>query len=125
MARHLKFALMISLMLGMATLPGCASSGGSSAESAAVNPYTAPPSRSPLSKVVMRSNEIAVRKAVGDPDDSTSYMTGKIFIPFYFGTDAFRTDWIYRGQGRITFSRGVWGDAFKVIAIKYNPNELK
>jgi hypothetical protein len=52
-------------------------------------------------------------------------MTGKIFIPFYFGKDAFRTDWLYEGQGRITFSRGAWGDQFKAITIKYNENELK
>jgi hypothetical protein len=32
---------------------------------------------------------------------------------------------LYEGQGRITFSRGAWGDQFKAITIKYNENELK
>jgi hypothetical protein len=73
----------------------------------------------------MRSIEFAVRKLLGEPDNATSYMTGKMFIPVNFGRDAMRTDWMYEGQGRVVFSRGIWGDAFKVIGIRYNPQELK
>jgi hypothetical protein len=73
----------------------------------------------------MRSSEVEVRKVLGEPDNTSSYMTGKIFIPFYFGTDAFRADWLYESQGRIVFSRGAWGDQHKVISVKYNKNELK
>jgi hypothetical protein len=121
----------------VASLFGCASDGGSGSTSAQapaetsstapaqVDPYTAPPEGSGFSKVVMRSSEVEVRKILGEPDNTASYMTGKIFIPFYFGTDAFRSDWLYEGQGRIVFSRGAWGDQFKAIAIKYNENELK
>ena len=137
MTQKISAGLLASLILGVVSLFGCASGGGSSSAPAQtpaetsstapaqVDPYTAAPEGSAFSKVVMRSSEVEVRKVLGEPDNTTSYMTGKIFIPFYFGTDAFRADWLYEGQGRITFSRGAWGDQHKVIAIKYNKNELK
>ncbi len=129
MTRKISVGLLALLIMGMVSLFGCASGGGSSDTStqapAQAGPYTAPPEGSAFSKVVMRSSEVEVRKVLGEPDNTSSYMTGKIFIPFYFGTDAFRVDWLYAGQGRIVFSRGAWGDQFKAIAIKYNENELK
>lgn len=141
MTRGIIVGLLASSILGVVSLFGCASDGGSGSTSAQapaetpaqapaaaptqVDPYTSPPAGSPFSKLVMRSSEFDVRKILGEPDDTTSYMTGKIFIPFYFGTDAFRTDWLYEGQGRLVFSRGAWGDQFKLIDIKPNPNELK
>ena len=50
-------------------------------------------------------------------------MTGKAWIPFYFGPDATRTDWMYKGQGRVVFSRNKYSGALKVIRILYNPAE--
>jgi hypothetical protein len=138
MIQKVSAGLFASLILGVVALFGCASGGGSSSTSPAqtpaetsskvpapAGPYTTAPEGSAFSKVVMRSSEVEVRKVLGEPDNTTSYMTGKIFIPFYFGKDAFRVDWLYEGQGRIVFSRGAWGDQYKVIAIKYNENELK
>ena len=137
MTWKISVGLLASLIVAMVSLFGCASGGGSSSTSsqtpadtsstapAPAGPYTTAPEDSAFSKVVMRSSEVEVRKVLGEPDNTSSYMTGKIFIPFYFGTDAFRADWLYAGQGRIVFSRGAWGDQFKVTAIKYNENELK
>ena len=137
MTQKISAGLLASLILGVVTLFGCASGGGSSSKPAQppaetsstapaqVDPYTAAPEGSAFSKVVMRSSEVEVRKVLGEPDNATSYMTGKIFIPLYFGKDAFRVDWLYEGQGEIVFSRGAWGDQYKAIAINYNKNELK
>jgi hypothetical protein len=51
-------------------------------------------------------------------------MTGKAWIPFYYGGDTYRTDWMYKGKGRVVFSRNQWSGALKVIRVMHNPNEL-
>lgn len=43
---------------------------------------------------------------VGPPTDQGAYITGKAFIPFYFGSDRSRFELIYRGQGRLIFAGG-------------------
>ena len=44
---------------------------------------------------------------------------------FYYGPDTHRMDWIYRGQGRVVFSRNRWTGGIKVIKLMYNPSELQ
>jgi hypothetical protein len=68
-------------------------------------------------------NDAQVRKVMGEPDDSTAYMTGKMFIPFYFGPDTHRADWIYHRHGRVVFSRNRWSGGLKVISVIYAPAE--
>jgi len=70
-------------------------------------------------------NESRVRKILGEPDDSNAYVTGKAWIPFYYGSDTMRTDWMYRGVGRVVFSRNRYSGGLKVIRVIYNPSELK
>lgn len=113
----------ILILISTLALVGCASDGGSggSAGSAEV----AVPESSPLSKVSMGMDDAQVRKTLGDPDDSSSYMTGKQWIPFYFGPDTHRTDWLYKGQGRVVFSRNQYSGGLKVINVLYNSNELQ
>ena len=43
---------------------------------------------------------------VGQPSDAGSYMTGKAWIPFYYGGDRHRTEFAYKGQGRLIFAGG-------------------
>lgn len=44
------------------------------------------------------------------PDRSQNFESGKRWIPFYFGTDARRTQVLYKGEGCLTFTGGnVWG----------------
>ena len=66
-----------------------------------------------------------VRKVLGDPDNANAYMTGKSWIPFYYGPDTHRTDWMYKGKGRVVFSRNRYSGGLKVIRILHNPNELE
>jgi ABC-type Fe3+-hydroxamate transport system substrate-binding protein len=82
-----------------------------------------PPAGHPFAKVTVGMSDAEVRKVLGEPDNANAYMTGKQFIPFYFGPDQSRTDWMYKGKGRIVFSRNQYSGGLKVIRVMYNPSE--
>jgi hypothetical protein len=46
----------------------------------------------------------------GPPTDQGAYITGKAFIPFYFGSDRSRFELLYKGQGRLIFAGGSVGN---------------
>ena len=46
----------------------------------------------------------------GQPTDQGAYVTGKAWIPFYFGSDRYRHEMVYKGQGRLIFAGGSAGD---------------
>jgi hypothetical protein len=46
----------------------------------------------------------------GPPTDQGAYVTGKAWIPFYFGGDRHRYEMAYKGQGRLIFAGGSLGD---------------
>lgn len=66
-----------------------------------------------------------VQDIAGPPTDQGSYVTGKAFIPFYFGGDRYRYEMTYKGQGRLVFAGGGMGDytSGNLIWIIHNPNE--
>ena len=41
---------------------------------------------------------------VGQPTDQGAYVTGKAWIPFFFGADRYRHELAYKGQGRLVFA---------------------
>jgi len=84
---------------------------------------TPPPPGSPLAKIQVGMSDTDVRKILGDPDNANGYITGKEFIPFYYGGDTARTDWLYKGKGRVVFSRNRWSGNLQVVRVDYNPNE--
>jgi hypothetical protein len=51
-----------------------------------------------------------VTDIVGQPTDQGAYVTGKAWIPFYFGSDRYRHEMVYKGQGRLIFAGGSAGD---------------
>ena len=56
---------------------------------------------------------MGIRQAMdicGSPTDQGAYITGKAFIPFYFGSDRHRFELLYKGQGRLIFAGGSLGD---------------
>jgi len=64
----------------------------------------------------MGQNEVIHR--IGRPSDRSAFITGKGFIPFYYGSDRSRTVYYYRHQGQLEFnSRG------RLVEIKYNRSE--
>lgn len=83
------------------------------------------PAGSSLAKIHLGMEKRQVRDALGVPSDENSYMTGKSFIPFYFGNDARRTSWYYKKLGRVVFADGnpFGGGASEVVRIDYDPNE--
>jgi hypothetical protein len=62
---------------------------------------------------------------VGQPTDQGTYITGKAFIPFYFGSDRYRWEMVFKGQGRLIFAGGSVGDyaSGHLIEIIHNANE--
>lgn len=67
-----------------------------------------------------------VTDLVGEPTDRGEYMTGKQFIPFYFGSDMHRTELVYKNLGRLVFAGGsAFGDyaAYNLIMITHNAHE--
>ena len=46
----------------------------------------------------------------GQPTDQGAYITGKAWIPFYFGSDRYRHEMAYKGQGRLIFAGGSAGN---------------
>ena len=45
-----------------------------------------------------------VMDLVGQPTDQGAYITGKAFIPFFWGSDRYRYELVYKGQGRLIFA---------------------
>jgi len=113
--------------LGM-VLGGCstqtAKSGGSAEAPAAAIGVPAPAS-SPLSKVQLGMSKKQVKDLLGSPTDENSYATGKAWIPFYFGNDARRTSYYYKGMGRVVFADGnvFGGGGTEVVRVDYDPTE--
>jgi len=129
--RVLAFASLTALV----ALVACASGGGGSSSegsssakahgSAAAKPPkgVAPPANSKLAKVSVGMKPEQVKEIMGDPTSQSSYMTGKMWIPFYFGP-THQTDWKYKGQGRVVFVNNRWSGAIQsVTRIDYDPAE--
>ena len=62
---------------------------------------------------------------IGQPSDQGSYMTGKAWIPYYFGSDRRRYEMVYKGVGRLIFAGGSISDLTggNLIWIIHNKNE--
>ena len=104
--------LATATLLCAALLLGCASGGGEAAPAAPDVPITGE-----LAKVQIGMNDTDVRAILGAPTSSNAYMTGKQWIPYYYGPDTSRTDWVYDGVGRVVFSRNRYSGALKVIRV--------
>jgi len=102
-------------------LAGCASNPNQQSKTAAAQTI---PVESKFSKIAVGMSMKQVYDLIGTPTDTRIYSTGKIFIPFYFGSDGVRTEALYKGEGRIVFTGiGVSGSGYRVYRIKYDPAE--
>ena len=119
MAREVFAALLLIALAGW----GCASSQGAPAENAKTG-MSAVPDDSPLAQITIGMNDNEVRKILGEPTSQNAYMTGKSWIPFYYGPDTTRTDYKYKRIGRVVFSRNRYSGRLTVINVIHNPNEL-
>jgi hypothetical protein len=84
-----------------------------------------PARNSRFSRLQIGMSARQVTDLAGQPTDQGAYVTGKAFIPFYFGSDRHRYEMTYKGQGRLVFAGGGMGDysSGNLIWIIHNPNE--
>jgi len=94
----------------------------SDAEAAVVG---TPAKNSKFTKLQMGMGVQQVTDLIGQPTDQGAYITGKAFIPFYFGGDRYRHELRYKGQGRLVFAGGNVGNlsGSRLIRIIHNVNE--
>lgn len=111
----------MALLLAAIAIAGCASTSGNQGADVVGNI----PADSTFAKVSIGMPMKQVFDLIGPPTDTKTYATGKTFIPFYFGSDGARSEALYKGEGRITFTggSGLGGGAFKVYRIVYDPTE--
>lgn len=62
---------------------------------------------------------------IGQPNDQGASITGKAWIPFYYGSDRYRYEMVYKSQGRLIFAGGSMGDysSGNLISIIHNAQE--
>ncbi|MCA9509564.1 MAG: hypothetical protein R3E88_01305 [Myxococcota bacterium] len=83
------------------------------------------PAGHPLAKVEKGMSDDQVVAILGQPDHQNAYVTAKAFLPWNYSPDTSRSDFIYKGKGRVVFSRNAYSGRLKVIRVIYNPNEMK
>lgn len=111
----------ILLVAPIALCGGCSSSSPAAAPgtAAALREPSGVPADSPLAKVKVDMGQREVTDLMGPPTDVDSHMTGKGFLPFYFGDDAHRMVHHYKGQGRVIYR----GRSARVEKVEYDPAE--
>lgn len=128
----MKHLVVVVGLLGLVTLSGCATkNGGGESLNSENEKEEMPrivgdiPAGSPFSKIKIGMPMGQVSDIIGQPSDQTSYVTGKAFIPFYYGGDSARIETYYKNQGRITFTggSGFGGRSYKVYRIIYDASE--
>jgi len=107
-------------VLVAAGLMGCAKSEPTPAQPT----VAAVPADSPLAKVQAGMTAREVEALIGAPDDENEYITGKAFIPWYYGRDRSRRAFFYKGMGRVVFQGGGgFSRNYVVSHAEYDPSE--
>lgn len=125
MKSHMLLAAAACLSLGAcATQPVHRSSSAHAATAADKGyPNGRPAPGSKFTKIRLGMSRGEVAGLIGAPTSQHGHITGKGFIPFYFGGDEYRSDWFYRGAGELVFSQAHWGgSAEKLIYIWADPH---
>lgn len=77
-----------------------------------------------FSKLQFGMGQKEVMDTVGPPTDQKTYVTGKAWIPFYFGGDRWRHEMFYKGEGRLVFAGGSgYGQVGYLLKIIVDPKE--
>jgi hypothetical protein len=65
-----------------------------------------------------------VTDLIGQPTDTDSHITGKVFIPFYFGGDTTQLQAFYRNEGYLVYTGAHFAGApNRLVEIHVNPSE--
>jgi outer membrane protein assembly factor BamE (lipoprotein component of BamABCDE complex) len=118
----------VTIVAVLAVLASSGCSGRSSSSSTAPPAVAAAkpiPPDSPLAKVKIGMTGEQVSSILGAPTNQMSYESGKRWIPFYYGADVRRTEWSYKGLGRVVFTGGnvFGGGGGQVERVDYDPTE--
>ena len=80
------------------------------------------PANSKWAKLQIGMHQSEVERILGSTANIRGYVTGKAFIPFYFGTDSHRYEAVYAGQGSVAYTGGGMGGGQGVLMmINYDP----
>src|SRR5262245_3963338 len=91
-----------------------------SAQAASTTPI---PKGHVFEKVKYDMTDAQVKQILGAPTSTQAYVSGKHFIPYYYGTEGSREAWSYKGKGQIVFSRNRWNGNLTVIEVVYDPKQ--
>jgi hypothetical protein len=126
MKKNLLATMLFGAVLAFGAV-GCGTTESASTEPAApegVKTTVPIPDGHPFAQIKDGMSMDEVYALLGKPDDTSNHITGKAFIPHYYGGDTHRTELIYKGKGRIIFSpRHHFTQSMGVIEVSYNPNE--
>ena len=111
------FALTVALILSMIGCASTASHPKASSEPSA--PSTVVPPTSKFAKLELGMARPQVHEMIGAASDSKVIVSGKAWIPFYYGADRSRTVDYYKNEGRLLYSNG----NNRLIDIVYDPDE--
>ena len=80
------------------------------------------PPGSKWSRLQIGMTQIEVERILGATPNIRAYVTGKAFIPFYYGTDRHRYEAVYAGQGSVAYTGGSFGGGAGILMmINYDP----
>ena len=126
----MKKSRILSVLLTIILVTGCASSHktadqvGKASEPLESRIEGGFPANSPFAKLKLGMAQGQVHEILGQPTDTKTYQTGKMWIPFYFGPDVMRLDEFYKGVGVLTFTgAGIGGVHWNLYRAVYNPAE--
>ncbi len=117
----------LAILVPLMFLAGCASTNNNPGASSALPESRIEgnvPANAPFAKIKIGMSQGQVHSILGQPTDSKVYQTGKMWIPFYFGSDTHRTEELYKGVGQITYTgMGIGGVNLTVFKATYDPSE--
>lgn len=110
-------------LIGVLAISGLSACSGRQAGQPAPAPVAeaAIPADSPLAQVRVGMGMKQVTDLIGEPNDTKSGITGKAFIPFYFGEDRAQTVAYYKGLGRVVYA--IANGTPQVNRVEYDPDE--
>lgn len=80
------------------------------------------PAGSKWAKLQIGMEQPEVERLLGVSHQVHAYPTAKAWIPFYYGTDRYRYEVTYPGQGSVSYTGGSWGGGQGVVMmINYDP----
>ena len=80
------------------------------------------PAGSKWARLQIGMHQSEVERILGITSNIRAYVTGKAFIPFYFGSDSHRYEAVYAGQGSVAYTGGgIGGGQGVLMMINFDP----